>query len=113
MKLRTPLDASALRPPTNPCTPCAKPTAGPSWSPSPAPCPQFPKETEGTVVRMIHHSTSKQDELLTSIYDAFKPAPGSSDKENETETRRDQHPLGSKLAIKTFLTEVRGSCELL
>jgi hypothetical protein len=66
-------------------------------------------------VRMVHHSTSKLDELLSSIYDAFKPAPGSSDKENEAaagagaDAKREVHPLGSKRVIRTFLAEVRGA----
>ena len=63
---------------------------------------------------MVHHSTAKLDDLLASIYDAFKPAPGSSDKENtEAEAgKREAHPLGSKRVIRTFLAEVcrgRGS----
>lgn len=55
---------------------------------------------------MVHHATAKLDDLLASIYDAFQPAPGSSDKENDAGPRREGHPLGSKRVIRTFLGEV-------
>lgn len=48
---------------------------------------QFPKELEETVVKQIHHSRLRKDDLITQIHGSLKPSglkPADSGKENGT-----------------------------
>jgi hypothetical protein len=70
--------------------------------------PQFPQDLEEEVVRQIHRSNLKLDDLITSIYEAQAPSSQASDKENEPEQQARPHPLSKRL-IRYFIIQVSSS----
>lgn len=66
---------------------------------------QFPVEYEERVIRLIHHSSARLEELVNKIYEDLRPEePG--DKENGTK-KVPKHPL-PRSVLRRWVQEVGG-----
>jgi hypothetical protein len=68
---------------------------------------QFPKSLEGDVVRQIHHSTLRKDDLINKIHASLKQGSPGADKENGQQDSPAAAPSSSQAApvTKKLLTQ--------
>lgn len=57
---------------------------------------QFPRDLEESVCRSVHHSLSKIEELVASIYDTLRPAAPAEQAQQAEQAEQQPSPFGSK-----------------
>lgn len=69
-------------------------------------CAQIGDELKEALARQVHLSKQRLDEITSQVYEAYKPGPKTSGKENEKEDQKAPHPLINKPTIRCLLTTV-------